>query len=1360
MKARCALVKSVVVFAFLLWAWRGAVSQAADTYEVGGPLQGVSLPLFPTQHGEKPGYPGCIPELQKPDEKGNAPFTSEGLPPERQLYDGSVEHFRAYYFKYLPVKSSFDRQSLVKNWPAQEISGVSKDQMADYAEPVYWVPRHREVQFTGMTNKPAPVVRCKPNAPVFSLNLGALAPGLYCLRVIGAVETQALQRHRKPMYLRLTVNDGSTGLTTGGSTGGKTVYRLRCPYVDEFYRVAEFYFNAPEKRDYAATLTMDEGSLADLLVYNIELHNALAGADFRAIKTRSLTPPTAAGVKPPTNDEARRTRDAALWNAFPPLNAQTALFLGMGKDDPQENWPNFGCGGLTPAQIEEAHGKWVVGEPLGDVLLTNAKLKLTYTIADLKAGRPLPDPYPYKDTGCGIYTPAAKTGENPQNWYPVAQGVQAKMNNYIGAVSAKTKLFREKNDAAAGRDAALMLCRVASQYPAITTDLALHSIVIQPSAYGRDMGCRRRDLRQYLLDVDFLWDYDRLFDFIQADAGLAESVGRFVPWVKTPKDVVRLIDTYLVQDMAKRCMRYQMYNSSEPARILGAVQVMADNAVTTPWMEWLFSSTFIYPLPPTGLQDIMITGNDRDGIGPVGSYFYALGQQAAPQAAALEDYILNGGNPKYDLRDQKRFPTPVAACYFYLNSLMAGQYFPRIGDVTGPDKYYAQFFDGNSPQWRYGWRWTHDPKFAFVIRNFGKRGKETDAEWAAIEAAAATVKRAPWLETRSRVLSNWFGLLETGIQFDDPRFRRDVYLRIGMGWGHAHADTLDLQGHAHGYPFTIDGGQRNGYSTPGDSKTYVHNLVQVDGSDWRGHSWVETLNDSDGARYLSARAEPPLNHTNVSLYRRQVALIDVDQGGLITHNPPAEPVGILPKETVSPNAYILDIVRVAGGKLHRYCFHGPIEDELVTTVKNKVGADKVTEMDKALLDKFGLEGKKSAGDAQEIVEATWRMTREKGYNEQRMAGAIWNEASPRKYTRLHVLGQKGSRVLTGALQCNAVPYSFTSLFIQRRSEVETDAVFSAIIEPYVGDPFITSRRLLSVRDNENNALRAVALEVKTKNGRTDLLFADGCPEKTREVRGLKSAVSVSGEFAYYSTDQDGLRQATLAGGRLLQTPAVTLKPAARERTGKVIRADYAGKTMVIDQAWPAAALLNQCSFEIGTTGRMTTYTIGTAKAEAKTTRLTVTGGAVLYLSRVSAVKAETRQVQCVLAMSQTTKEDPRPCPGLDKHWVAANEKLTKFWRADYLGPDAETGNYVFQLDGAVTEADFGQAGGFCLLEYGVGDTVRQSTGANLRRVQPAAGDKPAVYELTADVDVEVTVNGKTRTVMTDELAKSGGRIQL
>lgn len=367
----------------------------AQEFEAGGPLHGVVLPLMPAQHGAPPGYPGVIPDLQVRDAKSNLLFTAEGLPPERQLYDGSVEHFRAYWFKYLPVKSFFDRQSLIRKWQAADLA---PRQAEEYAEPIWWVPRHATERFTGRFNAPVPVVRARVENPVFTLDCGTLNPGLYAIRVVGAVSSNDIVRHRKPLVVRLTVNDGLQG--------EESVYRQRCKYVEEFYALAELYFHAPERRAYQATLTVEQGSQVDALIHTIDLHDALAGAERRAVKTRpTLTAPLA---NPPlaTNDSARLARDAELWNAFVPINAQIGMTFGGGGDDAMVNRPNFGAGGLTPDEIRTRHGDWKPA-PLGPVLASNQNLSADYTLADLAAARPLPDPYPFKDRGWGVYTPAA-----------------------------------------------------------------------------------------------------------------------------------------------------------------------------------------------------------------------------------------------------------------------------------------------------------------------------------------------------------------------------------------------------------------------------------------------------------------------------------------------------------------------------------------------------------------------------------------------------------------------------------------------------------------------------------------------------------------------------------------------------------------------------------------------------------------------------------------------------------------------------------------------------------------------------------------------------------------------------------------
>jgi hypothetical protein len=189
-----------------------------------------------------------------------------------------------------------------------------------------------------------------------------------------------------------------------------------------------------------------------------------------------------------------------------------------------------------------------------------------------------------------------------------------------------------------------------------------------------------------------------------------------------------------------------------------------------------------------------------------------------------------------------------------------------------------------------------------------------------------------------------------------------------------------------------------------------------------------------------------------------------------------------------------------------------------------------------------------------------------------------------------------------------------------------------------------------------------------------------------------------------------------------------------QRSGKITKADYPNRTFTIDSAWPSQAMKGRI-FEVGVPGHWTQYTIATAKGGASSSDITVTHGADFYLSRVRSVDGEQGLVHCAIGIPHTQGE---PCPGQDKNWVASNEQGTKFWRADYLGGSRDEGRYTFKLSGdPVSEADFGNNGALKLWEYGVGDTVRQSTFAALRRIEPG------VYELSADVDVTVALLGST-----------------
>jgi len=1335
----CGIALSVI-------AWLGTMALAAaaygaapaEEYEIGGPLAGLKLPLFKTQHGEEPGYPGCIPELMAKGKEvrdmGNVyrEYGPQGQPPQLELYPGSIENWRAYWFKYCPVRSMFDRQSQIKNWVAPNIPGATAASVEEYAAPVYWVPRHAPPVNTGYKNRPVPVIRCKVGVPVFRLDLGELDVGLYALRVIAAVPTEQLRSFRQPLYLNARINDGLQGEVSN--------HRIRLGYVDEFYSIAEVYFHATSRRNYQAELWVGEGSKVDMLVHNISLDDVLAGHTRGMVKTqRTLAAPPPAITGTPLPREQRLERDATIWENFPPPNAQGAN-LGTGGDEHVFR-PNVqeGVADKTNTEIAAEFGAWVRPGPLTDpktrgIFLVNQKLNLRYTMADLAAHQPLPDPYPYKDDGAGLYFPDPQDPGKGRVFAPIANEVSGRIREYYNLVTSNTDRYLKTGDANAARDAAVALARYAYAFPTIDTANFLLCVVRDPGPYGREYRCRRREttafyLPHYPMYVDpIMYKYDALYDYIKSDKDLAASIGRYVPWVKTPEDVIALIDTYFVQTVAKRIMRY--HYATDPMDLGNLAAAVGKSPIVEPWIDWLFARTFVYPLPVAGIQDLMITGCERDGCEYIGSTYYAQGEGAERVAASVQMLKkLSLLPPQYDLTNASLYPKPVAQCYWRIKNVVAGGDFLRIGDVCGPDKVPGHTLRDLGFA-RHGWQWTGDPRFAFIVKHFSKRDGETDEEWQRIEQAAAQVKRAPWLDNRSRVMPMWAGVLESGLEHDDMRFRRAAYVRLGFGVGHAHNDSMDLQVVMHGLPATIDGGQRGGYSRPGDASTRVHNVVEVNGRGFQGYSWARTLADTPGARCLHVDSEPP---TDTRLFRRQVMLIDVHEGrGSAPIEPRRQmPISELPKGVTLPDSYVVDFFRIGGGKIHTYCFHGPVDDEFTWNVPDSAPPKEGSQAAQ-YLGAFVLPEKKLAGTAPDVLEVTWRQHRDQRFgSEQSMLGRNYSADLPRHYTRLHLLGVGGDLAMRANLDCFQWKYDFSCLMVQRQAPAEAmDSVYAAIIEPYRGQPFITGRRLLPVAGNDEDALRAVAIEVKTANGHTDLCFADGRPEKVRKVRTQDAECTIAGEFGYYSMDTDGLRQATLVGGTILDTPRVRLQLAQGERTGKVTKVDYAARALWIDQIWPAVATQ---PFEVGVPGHWTTYTATRLQPEQGGTKITVDNGADYYRSRIESIDPQTGTVKCTLGLTMTQR------PGIDKHWVASNDDQSHFWRADYI--DTKT----FRLSGApVTAEAFGKANVLRLWEYGVGDSVRQSTFASLRRIEPG------LFELTANADCIIAIPTQGIEVSSDK----------
>ncbi|MBI4027489.1 MAG: hypothetical protein HY360_21060 [Verrucomicrobia bacterium] len=355
-------------------------------------------------------------------------------------------------------------------------------------------------------------------------------------------------------------------------------------------------------------------------------------------------------------------------------------------------------------------------------------------------------------------------------------------------------------------------------------------------------------------------------------------------------------------------------------------------------------------------------------------------------------------------------------------------------------------------------------------------------------------------------------------------------------------------------------------------------------------------------------------------------------------------------------------------------------------------------------------------------------------------GGHFDPKSPDKFLKWRVFGVADHLVIKGDQHCEKRGYFIPHFFVQKEG-ADLESTFAAIIEPYAGTPFIVQSRMTPVDGNDNDALKAVVVSVQTNNGHHDVCFADGRPEKTRELKIENREWKISAEFAYVSVDANGLRQASLTGGTLLKSPDVLLAPAQRERQAKIVKVDYPRRTLWLDAVWPEVCG-NESVIEVigpaaasdpdeGGVHRATQYTAMTVTPEAGQTSIRVRSGADYYLARVREVDADKEIIRCSLGAPFDHEKVP-------KDWTISNETLTRFWRADWSGGDE------FKLtSGSASKDDFGENGGLYVWEYGVNDRVRQAAFASLRRREDGS------YELEANTACQVGLAGKAIQISTD-----------
>jgi len=353
-----------------------------------------------------------------------------------------------------------------------------------------------------------------------------------------------------------------------------------------------------------------------------------------------------------------------------------------------------------------------------------------------------------------------------------------------------------------------------------------------------------------------------------------------------------------------------------------------------------------------------------------------------------------------------------------------------------------------------------------------------------------------------------------------------------------------------------------------------------------------------------------------------------------------------------------------------------------------------------------------------------------------MMGANYDRTAPRKYVRMHLLGQEGARLMWG--RWVSAPYGgtqgqwFTQLFTQHDGPDDREGVFPAVIEMFAGEPAIATTDLLNIRDNESDARRAVAVKVVTVHGHEDFLFSDGRPDRTRVIDAGPQTVTASGEYAYISTDRRGLRQASLVAGQTLEKPGVVIiQPQTAAYTGTIKTIDHLRRSFTLDSDLPGE-LIGHAVWEVGNDQHRTSLEIPKVRGR----KLDFRKGLELVSTRVVSVDRQAGEVVGrLVSILMGAEEDNGMKPGMTSGLWASNEDLTKWWQCEYTGGSRDNG-YTYKLTGSpIGEKDFPVGGTLRIWELGPGDQARLATRVNLRRNER----HPDRYELSANVACRIAL---------------------
>jgi hypothetical protein len=282
--------------------------------------------------------------------------------------------------------------------------------------------------------------------------------------------------------------------------------------------------------------------------------------------------------------------------------------------------------------------------------------------------------------------------------------------------------------------------------------------------------------------------------------------------------------------------------------------------------------------------------------------------------------------------------------------------------------------------------------------------------------------------------------------------------------------------------------------------------------------------------------------------------------------------------------------------------------------------------------------------------------------------------------------------------------SWPFLMVQNRNDEPNASIYPAIIEAYVGLPFIQRVTMPEITNNDSSALRAVALKVETVNGHEDLCISDGHVDRWRQIEDTE----VAARFGCVSIDEKGLRMAQVIEGKGLKSPHIFIEIDMTAFRTRITSVDYLKREIQVQPPIPELMNRNLTCFGVGNRDHRTSFMITGGPAENSDGRAFIRFDRPADRSYARVLKIDPIRKRVYTNIGPATIR-----PGNDRGLTCTNDNMTKAWKCNILG--RRDGGYAYQLLGNLAKEDLPPGSTFRLWEFGVGDEIRIPTHAHVWR---------------------------------------------